>query len=180
MQQPSTHQEKSPHHQVGTAEGSRRGWSIWDSVLSLKALAPTRRTIAKGEKEEEMFPVASHRSRDGDLITAQQSRRCTGQPAPPPASAPPVRPALSAGCHPGTQKPSPGAPPGWQNNTALSSGPPPESCPPPGPALLRAAGSAQSPSPPWQPRRARDRCSEQGLCAVLWGFPFEPALQMSN
>lgn len=78
--QDSVHQEeKSPNHQVGMEEGSRRGWWIWDSVLSPKALAPTRRTITKRGKEKEMLPVASHRSGDRDLITAEQSSRsCTG------------------------------------------------------------------------------------------------------
>lgn len=80
------------------------------TVLSPKALAPTRRPTTKVERERNA-PEVSYR---------QEAKQQGTHWLTPTSQCFPVPPALSMECHPGTHAPSLGDPPGWQNNTALS------------------------------------------------------------
>lgn len=132
------------------------------TVFSPKALAPTRRTITKKERERNA-PVVSHR---------QEGKQQGTHWLTPTSQCFPVPPALSMECRPGTHTPSLGDPPGWQNNTALSRDP--QCClPSPGPLAVPVPYSHHSTQSmgPWH---------EAGIMHLAESIPFEQPPQMFN
>lgn len=69
-------------HAVGQAQQKEAGGDGQSGTASSaqKHKHQPEELITEQEKEEETLLGSSHRSRDGDLITAGQSRRCTGRP----------------------------------------------------------------------------------------------------
>lgn len=154
-------EEKSPN--TGWVQKKEAGGNgQLGTVLSPKALAPTRRTATKKERERNA-PTASHTQG-----AEQWGTHCLT----PTSQYFPVPLALSRECHPGTHTPAPGDPPGWQNNTALSRDL--QVCPPNSGPLANPVPCSHHDTQSAGPRHGA------GIMHLAQGIPFEQPPQMFN